>query len=237
METIKIAHLYYDLMNLYGESGNIMALKSALELQGVRVKIDYITKGKPVNLKEYDIFYMGEGTEANQEIVRKDIIHYKNILKKLCKTKTFIITGNAYELFGRDIDGKEALGIFDYSTKTVRNRIVGEQVYKTYLLNDPIIGFQNRNAINDNKDNNLFKVISGNGNNQNTDFEGIKLNNFYGTYALGPLLIRNPHLLDLIIKNLFESKGIKYTEHTDTPDYRAYQEYLKNFNIKTSIDE
>lgn len=236
METIKIAHLYYDLMNLYGESGNIIALKSSLEKQGVKVKVDYLTKGKQINFKEYDIFYMGQGCETNQEIVRKDILRYKNIIKKICKTKTFIITGNAYELFGHDIDGKEALEIFDFSTKTVRNRIVGEQVYKTYLLNDPVIGFQNRNAINDNKENNLFRVISGNGNNQNTEFEGIKINNFYGTYTLGPLLIRNPHLTDLIIKNLFESKNLKYTEHIDTPDYIAYQEYLKNFNIKTSND-
>ncbi len=234
METIKIAHLYYDLMNLYGESGNIMALKSSLERQGVKVKVDYLTKGKQLNFKEYDIFYMGQGSELNQEIVRKDILRYKNLMKKLCKNKTFIVTGNAYELFGNDIDGKEALGIFDFSTKTVRNRIVGEQIYKTYLLNDPVIGFQNRNAINDNKENNLFNVIKGDANNQNTTFEGIKLNSFYGTYTLGPLLIRNPHLTDLIIKNLFEKKGIKFKEFLDTPDYMAYHEYLKNFNIKTS---
>lgn len=236
METIKIAHLYYDLMNLYGESGNITALKSSLENQGVKVKIDYLTKGNSINFKEYDIIYMGQGSEANQEIVRKDIIRYKKMMKKLCKTKTFIITGNAYELFGRDIDGKEALDVFDFSTKTVRNRIVGEQVYKTYLLNNPIIGFQNRNAINDNKENNLFSVIKGNANNQNTNFEGIKINNFYGTYALGPLLIRNPHLTDLIIRNLLESKGIKYKEILDTPDYKAYHEYLKNFNIKEASE-
>lgn len=234
METIRIAHLYYDLLNLYGESGNVMALKQALEKQNVKVRIDLVTKGKPINFKEYDILYMGQGMEDNLEIVRKDILRYKKTLKRLVKSKTFIITGNAYELFGHDIDGKEALDIFPFKTKTVRNRIVGEQVYKTYLLNDPVIGFQNRNEIIDNDENNLFNVIKGNANNQNTHFEGIKINNFYGTFTLGPLLIRNPHLNDLIIKNLLESKGLKYHEDLDTPDYRAYHEYLKNFHIKAS---
>ena len=226
METIRIAHLYYDLLNLYGESGNVMALKQALEKQNVKVRIDLVTKGKPINFKEYDILYMGQGMEDNLEIVRKDILRYKKTLKRLVKSKTFIITGNAYELFGHDIDGKEALDIFPFKTKTVRNRIVGEQVYKTYLLNDPVIGFQNRNEIIDNDENNLFNVIKGNANNQNTHFEGIKINNFYGTFTLGPLLIRNPYLLQYLVKDIL---GKDYKVLKEDISFKAYHEFIKNF--------
>ena len=77
MKTIKIAHLYYDLMNLYGESGNITALTSALERQKIKYEVDKISKGDKFEASKYDIFYMGMGTEANQEIVRKDILRYK----------------------------------------------------------------------------------------------------------------------------------------------------------------
>ena len=35
MKTFKIAHLYYDLMNLYGENGNIRYLKNRLEEQDI----------------------------------------------------------------------------------------------------------------------------------------------------------------------------------------------------------
>ena len=35
MPKIKIAHLYYDLMNLYGENANIRALVHFAERQGI----------------------------------------------------------------------------------------------------------------------------------------------------------------------------------------------------------
>ena len=42
MKTIRIAHLYYDLMNLYGESGNILALKKGINEQDQRCEINYL---------------------------------------------------------------------------------------------------------------------------------------------------------------------------------------------------
>ncbi len=229
MKTIKIAHLYYDLMNLYGESGNILALKQALANQKVKCDVDLLTVDSKINWNKYDIFYMGMGTEDNQECVRESIIKYREEIAKNIKKKTFIMTGNAYELFGSTINGKEALGIFPFKSKTIRNRIVGEQFAKTYFLKDIVIGFQNRGSINNNEKNHLFEIIQGNGNNQGSINEGIHINNFYGSYLLGPLLIRNPHLTDYIIKNILDSYNYPYKEIKNTPDYQSYHEYLKNF--------
>lgn len=232
MKTIKIAHLYYDLMNLYGESGNVLALTSALKKQGIKCEVDLLTKGSKINFSKYEIFIMGMGSEDNQEIVRQDILRYKQEFKKIINKKIFIMTGNSFELFGKTINGLEALNLFDFTSKGVRNRIVGEQVNKTYLVKNPIIGFQNRGSINDIKENHLFEVVSGHADNQKSHFEGIKVNNFYGTYTIGPLLIRNPHLTDKIVEDLLAKFDRTYKEITDTPDYKAYDEYLKNFNIK-----
>ncbi len=229
MKTIHIAHLYYDLMNLYGESGNVRALKMALKRQNVRFEVDELTKGSKIDFSKYEIFIMGCGTEENQEIVRKDILRYKEEFKKYVKIKTFIVTGNALELFGTSINDKEALDVFPYKSKSVRKRIVGEQVYKTYLFKDPVIGFQNRGSIHDNKENHLFEVINGNADNQTSKFEGIKVDRFYGTYLLGPILIRNPKLTDTIIKELFETKKYPFKEIKDTPEEIAYKAYLENF--------
>lgn len=229
MKTIRIAHLYYDLMNLYGETGNILALKMALKRQNVRFEVDELTKGCKIDFSKYEIFIMGCGTEENQEIVRKDIIRYKEEFKKYVKIKTFIITGNALELFGTSINNKEALQVFNFKAKGIRKRIVGEQVYKTYLFQEPVIGFQNRGSIHDNKENHLFEIISGNADNQSSKFEGIKVNHFYGTYLLGPLLIRNPKLTNTILKELFEAKKYPFKEILDTPEEMAYEAYLKNF--------
>lgn len=232
MKIIKIAHLYYDIMNLYGESGNILALCEALKRQGARYTVSLMTKGDKIDFSKYDIFYIGCGTDKNQLMVLKDILRYKEEIKKIFKKKVFIATGNSYELFGKKINNEEALGCFDFESKTVRDRIVKEQVYKTYILNSPVIGFQNRGSINNNHENHLFEIIDGNADNNKSKFEGVHIGNFYGTYTIGPLLIRNPELLDKIIRDFFQKNKYPYKEIKDTPDYKAYNEYLKNFNIK-----
>lgn len=232
MKIIKIAHLYYDIMNLYGESGNILALTEGLKRQGARYTVTNVTKGDKIDFSKYDIFYIGSGTQSNQMMVLKDILRYKEEIKKIIKKKVFIATGNSYELFGKKINNVDALGCFDFESKSVRDRIVKEQVYKTYILNNPVIGFQNRGSINNIHENHLFEVIDGNADNNKSKFEGIHINNFYGTYTIGPLLVRNPELLDKIIRDFFKANKYPYKEIKDTPEYKAYNEYLKNFKIK-----
>ena len=196
MKTIKIAHLYYDLMNYFGEQGNITALKSAIKYADVKVSVDTLSIDDKIDFNAYDIFYIGMGSKINQELVRKDILKYKNDIKKIIDKKMFIAR---------------------------------EQVFKTDLIDYPIIGFQNRESTNDIKENYLFEVIKGTGNDESIDVEGIHINNFFGTYLIGPLLIRNPYFKDELLKYL----GISKFDET-LPDYKAYYEYLKNFNIKTS---
>lgn len=235
MKLIRIAHLYYDLMNLYGERGNVLALSEALKRQGAKVMVDNVSKLSKIDFNKYDFIYIGCGTENSLEIARADILRYKTELKKVIKKKFIIATGNALSLFGTSINGREALDIFNFKSKTVRNRIVGEQVYKTYLVDGPIIAFQNRSIINDINENHLFEVISGNADNQKSKYEGLHINNFYGTSSIGPLLIRNPKLLDKIIKDFFDEKKYPYKEITDTPEYQAYNEYLKMFKLEKSV--
>jgi CobQ-like glutamine amidotransferase family enzyme len=235
MKSVNILHLYYDLMNLYGEYGNIIALRDAFKLQGVEVKIDKKSIGDTIDFMKYDIVYIGEGSEYNQELVRQDLLKYKAELNAYIESyKILIATGNSYELFGDKIDKKEALGIFHFKsfyksiTTDVGDRIVNEEIMDTDFLGSPVVGFVNRNSVNDIKDGYLFKVRKGYGNDIKDKFEGIHYKNFYGTYLLGPLLIRNPYLLDYILSNFL---GDKYKE-LDTPDKQAYEEYLKTYNIE-----
>lgn len=103
--TIQIAHLYYDLMNLYGESGNVKALKLQLEQQGIKVKIRFLSINDSLNFSEYDFVYIGMGTEENQALVLKHLLPYKKeIAESINKGTFFLITGNALELFGKYIE-------------------------------------------------------------------------------------------------------------------------------------
>ncbi len=120
---ITIGHLYYDLMNLYGESGNIKVLTYQLEKQNIKVNIKKLSIKDEINFDELDLIYIGSGTLNNQKLVLNDILKYKNdIYKYYNNNKFFLITGNAIELFGKyiiDINNKKynCLGLFDYYTK------------------------------------------------------------------------------------------------------------------------
>lgn len=234
MEKIKIAHLYYDIMNLYGESGNILALERAFNDQDMFVETTNLSIGDKIDFNKYDIYYIGCGTEDSQKLVIDDLIKYKDKFKNAIENgKYIILTGNSYELLGKYIEKNneeqiETLGLFDFYTKELDKRIIGEEVLECSFFKEPIIGFQNRQCVLNNKDNHLFEVINGHADNYKSHNEGIHYKNLYATYNLGPLLIRNPILKNYIVKEVLDSKDIMYVDKS-TIDEKAYNEFVKNF--------
>lgn len=239
MKKIKIAHLYYDLMNLYGENGNVRYLVKSLEKQGIDTEVHFLSAGDKIEFDKYDFYYIGMGSEDNKAIVLNDIKQYKDDIKKAVDdNKYFLVTGNAIDLFGKEIvtlddDNIPTLEVFNYSAKEEDFRIVGEQLYEVAfdIKNNKVLGFQNRNTVlSIGEGNHLFKVIKGTGYKPDDDTEGIQYNNFYGTYLLGPILVRNPYFTDYLIKDICDSFYIKYKEDTNSMAYKAYDEYIKNFH-------
>lgn len=206
--TINIMHLYYDLLNLYGESGNIKVLKKYFENQGIKTNIHFVTINDDINLENIDIIYIGNGTENNQLLALSHLKKYKKIIKDYIENNGIIIsTGNSYEMFGKKIDKTLALNIFDYSTYNDNFRIVDEVLLESSFLKEKIIGFQNQEKIVKINNNHLFKIIKGTGDYPKSNFEGYKYKNFYGTHLIGPLLVRNPNLLEYICNNLIKEKN------------------------------
>ena len=237
---IRIAHLYYDLMNLYGDNGNIKAIKYQLENQGIKTSIDFLTVGDNIDFDKYDLIYLGPGTYDNQKIVLKDFIKYQKNIKKFIDDNKFIIaTGNALEFFGKNIkslNGKKikALNIFKFESEEIDLRLVGETVATCNSLKKEVIGFQNQNSIITKLKNPWFKLTKGIGSNVNSNIEGINYKNFYGTYMIGPILVRNSELLELICKNLVlqKNKDFKFKSFNVTLENKAYNEYIKNYLTK-----
>ena len=79
---IKIAHLYYDLMNLYGENGNVRALKKYFEQENVECEIHFLTINDIINFNDFDLYYIGMGSEKSQELVIEDLKKYKKEIKE-----------------------------------------------------------------------------------------------------------------------------------------------------------
>ena len=110
---IKILHLYYDIMNLYGDFGNVSIFKKHLEDQGVEVLLDKKTIGEEIDFNEYDFIFIGAGTERNLDVVIEDLKKYKDEIKEFIdKEKVILLTGNSFEAFGKSIDEKEAIRNF-----------------------------------------------------------------------------------------------------------------------------
>lgn len=236
MKTIKLLHLYFDIMNLYGENANVRFLIRKLEEQDFKVEVDYLSLEDKINFSKYDFIYLGSGTEINQRVVLENIKQYKeDIIKYIDDDKYFLVTGNSIELFGKsisydDMDELEGLGLFDYYAKQTTPRIIGDQLYETDLIDSPILGFQNHSNELFDVEPNLFKVDKGIGFNKDEDEEGIRKNNFIATYLVGPLLVRNPLLCDLLVKDLCKKFEVKYKEpDTNNVAYKAHDEFINNW--------
>ena len=78
---MKILCLYNDLMNLYGESGNIKAIKYHLDKLNIKHQIDYLSIDDKIKFKDYDLVIIGSGKEKNREICLKHLEKYKNEIK------------------------------------------------------------------------------------------------------------------------------------------------------------
>ena len=208
---ITIGYLYFDLLNLYGDSGNIKTLLYHLKEQGIKVDIKYIGLGDKIDFDKIDLLYTGSGTNNNLLVALEDIKKYKKDIEKFIKDKKFILaTGNSLELFGNYIVSSKkikTLGIFDY-VSMYQNRIVKDVNVKSNIIEDPIIGFENHN-----------------GNILTFDEDIIKIDNFYGTYIIGPLLVRNPKFCSYFIKELIKNKDkdFKFKEENYKLDELAYE--------------
>ena len=214
---ITIGYLYYDLLNLYGDSGNIKTLKYHLEEQGIDVDIKNISVGDKKDFSDIDLIYIGSGTNDNTIVALEDLKKDKKELEKYIKDKKFILaTGNSVELFGNYIllskKKIKTLGVLDYVCMKEK-RIVKDVNISTNLIEDKIIGFENHDG----------KVIT-------VDDDIIKIDNFYGTYIIGPLLVRNPKFCSYFIKELITSKDkdFKFKDENYDLDIKAYEKNSRN---------
>ncbi len=235
METIKIAHLYYDLMNLYGEHGNVRGLTHHLESHGIRVIVHNLSIDDKIKFDDYDLFYIGSGSKESFLLALSDLLKRKeDVIKAFNKNKFFVVTGNALDFFGESfttVDNVkyEALGLFKYQSMETDFRIVGEQVFEAKDLKEEIIGFENRNSVLKNvHEKPLFTVKEGTGYAPNEITDGILKKHFYGTYLLGPLFIRNPYFNEKIIKEILKQRKLEYKPFQDDIEITAYNEYRKN---------
>lgn len=235
---IKILHLYYDIMNLYGEYGNIRILENHLKDQGFEVSVDKKSIGDKKNINEYDFIYMGCGTERNQETILKDMLIDKEELKKFIETgKTVLFTGNSFEILGKSIDGKPVLEILDFETEHTEKRETPDVICTSDKLKNKVVGFINTMSIIKNNNQPFFKIEWNSESNKVDEKEGIVYKNLIGTHLIGPLLIRNPEILKMIIEKICKLKdeNFKYSEIEYEDEQKGYELVLKELQGRAEV--
>ena len=211
---IKIAHLYPDMLNLYGDRGNIITLKTRLNARNIGVQVDNITMGKSFNSDEYDMIFIGGGQDFEQDALLNDLKQGKDKeLKKAVENgKVVLAICGGYQMLGRyyeTYDGKhlDYLGILDFYTRGEEERMIGNYAFTT-KEGIEIVGFENhsgRTYLSKGLEP-LGTVIKGYGNNGEDKTEGVRYKNTFGTYSHGPVLPKNSRFADLLISLALENK-------------------------------
>lgn len=211
---LNICHLYPDLLNVYGDVGNILILKNRAEKRGIKVNIINTSLNDDFDKDNMDIVFFGGGQDYEQSIVSADLMKNKkdSISKYIEEGKVFIAICGGYQLLGnyyRSPNGEKlpGLGILDIYTEGGKNRFIGDTVILNETYNETYVGFENhsgRTYINNLTP--LGKCLKGYGNNGEDGYEGCIYKNTFCTYFHGSLLSKNPELADRILKLALDMK-------------------------------
>ncbi len=212
MYQISICHMYPDLLNLYGDYGNIQALKKRMEWRGIDVVIHSVSLGDEFFPSAYDIVFIGGGQDYEQGILQADLLEQKKdgIAAAVENDVVFLCICGGYQLMGhyyKVSDGNEiqCLGIMNHWTIAGEKRMIGNLVFSVEGLNQQpdgyVVGFENHSGKTFLGEGvtPLGKVIHGFGNNGEDGYEGARYRNVYCSYSHGSLLPKNPGLADELI--------------------------------------
>lgn len=238
---LNICHLYPDLLNVYGDVGNILILKHRAENRGINVTITNISLNDDFNPEDFDIVFFGGGQDYEQSIVSEDLKYNKKeaLSSYIEDNKVMIAICGGYQLLGkyyRSPNGEKlaGLGILDIYTEGGDNRFIGNTIIYNEDWNETYVGFENhsgRTYINDLKP--LGKCLLGYGNNGEDGYEGCIYKNTFCTYFHGSLLSKNPELADRILKLALDKRynDVNLEPLDDEFEIKAKETIIKNTKI------
>jgi CobQ-like glutamine amidotransferase family enzyme len=218
---LRIAHLYADEMNIYGDRGNILTLEKRAKWRGIGVEIRSIGRGPSPDLSEIDLIFWGGGQDRDQELVFKDAAAHKvaAIRQGIDDGAAVLAVCGGYQLLGEyyvTADGKElpGLALVDLHTVPGAKRNIGNIVIETAGLGlepSALVGFENHSGKTylGRGLQPLGRVLRGAGNNGEDHSEGVVAGNVFGTYLHGSLLPKNPHFADLLIERALARQGVR----------------------------
>lgn len=215
----RLFHFYPDLMNLYGSYGNLSVLRRLLERLGHTAEIVPVQPGEDAPLRQADFFFLGAGTERRQRFAMRDLSRYQGDIKAAAfNGLPMLFCGNAMELLGKsvlDVEGNTflGLGVAEFTATQVKRRIVGDVYGHTDLFPEPIVGFMNKSSRVTDVGRPLIQSMDlGFGNHGQKGPEGFHVRNVFASELTGPILVKNPRLLEAVAAAILKRKGAEVPE-------------------------
>jgi len=252
---LNICHLYPDLLDLYGDRGNILALAARCRWRRIEPVVQQASLGDDLDFMGMDILFLGGGSDREQGLLVQDLMRRENELRKAIADGLVVLSiCGGYQMLGKyyQMAGGEkiqGLGIIDIWTIAGAKRLIGNVVVeldervlsvdsdksKANLAQAPkcstLVGFENHSGKTYLGEGvrPLGKVLFGHGNNGEDSEEGVRYRNVFGTYLHGPLLPKNPHFADLLLELAVRRRGsdTRLIELDDCLEELAHQAMLK----------
>ncbi|MBZ6526704.1 phosphoribosylformylglycinamidine synthase subunit PurQ [Aerococcaceae bacterium DSM 111021] len=214
MKTIRICHLYGNLMNTYGDNGNLLMLQHYAKEAGYDIVTTMISLNDDFSADDYDLVFFGGGQDYEQKVVSQDLPRIRDEIAKYIEGDGVMLTicggfqllGQYYiNAAGEKLEGMKILS--HHTERQINSRFIGDIEIYDEINNKTYYGFENHNGVTHLGDDlkPLGRVVSGNGNNGVDKTEGVRYKNTFGSYFHGPLLVRNEwlakHIIDLVIQN------------------------------------
>ncbi len=210
---LRICHLYPDLLNLYGDRGNLMTLVTRARWRGIDVRVEERRLGEPLDPGRHDLYFIGGGEDRQQRLAATDLRVTKADALRAAADQDAVVLAvcGGYQLLGhyyRPAEGEDlpGLALLDLTTihpGKVARRLIGNIVIRCSrtLGQLTLVGFENHGGRTHlgSGCQALGEVIAGFGNNGDDKTEGAISRHVYGTYLHGPLLPKNPAFADHLI--------------------------------------
>ena len=241
---LTICHLYPDLLDLYGDRGNILALAARCRWRGIEPVIQKASLGEDLDFMGMDILFLGGGSDREQGLLVQDLMRRENELRKAIENGLVVLAiCGGYQMLGKYyqmVSGEkiQGLGILDVWTIAGAKRLIGnvvveldERVLSGNSKFRTLVGFENHSGKTylGGGVMPLGKALFGNGNNGADREEGVRYRNVFGTYLHGPLLPKNPHFADLLLELAVLRRGLdtRLMELDDRLEELAHEAMVK----------
>jgi len=206
---LRIAFLYPELMNIYGDRGNILALSRRAQWRGIDVQVDNVSIGDGIDPNFYDFYFFGGGQDKQQIAVSEDLQGQKGDALKEAVDRGAVILSvcGGYQLLGKyyhpfDGDDLPGIGLFDAHTEAGNTRYIGNVLIDCAVPGvGTIVAFENHSGLTFLGPGcaPLGKSLIGGGNNGKDGTEGAIYKTAYGCYLHGSLLPKNPRFADHLL--------------------------------------